>query len=48
MTLEMSRGVSRRGFLLTLVSACFVGVRERMTMMPLDDACVRRMAVWAG
>ena len=48
MNAATARGVSRRGFLLTLAAVCLVGVRERLQHKSLDDADVRLMAAWAG
>ena len=43
------RGVSRRGFLRAVAAACLAGgARGRSRVKALDDACVGRMAAWAG
>jgi hypothetical protein len=41
-------GVSRRNFLRVLAAACLVRGRRGVPLRALDDACVRRMAAWAG
>lgn len=48
MTAGLFSGGSRRGFMLSLAAGCLMGRWAHVPFKSLDDACVRKMAPWAG